>query len=421
MDSKKHSFKRWIMLSILCLGGGIIYQLPFLRFAYYIPMQKALGLTNMQIGNLSSVYGIVAMICYFPGGWLADRFSCRKMLAFSFVATGLGGFYFSTFPSYRMCIILHAFWGCVTIFTYWAALIKAVRMLGDSSEQGRLYGLLEGGRGLVSTLAGLAILNVFAKMGQDTYGLAWVINLYAGLSIIVGILTWFVLEDSEKEENPSSVLKDTILVVKDPRVWLIALIIFTTYSVYCGQTYLTPYVTTVYGASVAIGALLGIIRSYVLQMAGGATSGFIADKIGSSAKVLFVGYIMLIICLAIFIILPGNKALLPIVIVNMLVLGFVDYGMRGIYFATVDEVKISISVAGAAVGFASFIGYIPDAFIYTLMGNWLDKYPGQLGYKYIFIFLFVMEVIGLIVSMLLLRLIKKNSYHTSGEDFSIDK
>lgn len=106
--------------------------------------------------------------------------------------------------------------------------------------------------------------------------------------------------------------------------------------------------------------------------------------------------------------------------INEFNLGFVDYGMRGIYFATVDEVKISISVAGAAVGFASFIGYIPDAFIYTLMGNWLDKYPGQLGYKYIFIFLFVMEVIGLVVSMLLLRVIKKNAYHTSGE-VSIDK
>lgn len=418
MDSKKHSFKRWIMLSILCLGGGIIYQMPYLRYAYYIPMQTALSLTNTQMGNMMSVYGIVAMICYFPGGWLADRFSCRKMLSFSFIATGIAGFYFATFPSYNICIGIHIFWGIVTTLTFWAALIKAVRMLGDSSEQGRLYGLLEGGRGLVGTLAGLAILSLFTKMGQGTLGLSWVINIYAGSSIVIGIITWFVFEDSKKEKSPSSVLKDTISVIKDARVWLIALIIFTTYSVYAGQSYITPYVTTVFGASVAIGALLGIIRTYVLQMAGGPTGGFLADKIGSPTKVLFVGYIIMAICLGLFIILPGNKNLLVLVIVNMLAMGFAVFAMRGIYYATVDEVKIPIAITGAAIGFASFIGFTPDAFIYTLIGNWLDKYPGQLGYKYMFIYLFVVVVIGLLVSMRLLKVIKKNVYHTSATTVS---
>lgn len=376
-------------------------------------MQNALHLTNTQMGNMMSIYGIVAMICYFPGGWLADRFSSRKMLAFSFLATGLAGFYFGTFPSYNACIGLHVFWGVSTTLTYWAALIRAVRMLGDSSEQGRLYGLLEGGRGLASTLAGLGLLSIFAKMGQGTHGLAWVIDIYAGLSVVVAVITWFIFEDSKTEEKTNSVLKDTIAVVKTGRVWLVALIIFTTYSMFAGQSYLTPYVTTVYGASVAIGALLGIIRTYVLQMTGGPSGGFIADKVGSPTKVLFVGYIIVAICLGLFIILPGNKNLLMLVIVNMIAMGFVVYGMRGIYYATVDEVKIPATITGAAVGFASFIGFIPDTYIYTLIGNWLDKYPGQLGYKYTFIYLFVVAIIGLAVSVVLLKAIKNQSSRAS--------
>lgn len=415
MGNEKHSLKRWIMLCILCLGGGVIYQLPYLRYAYYIPMQQALHLTNTQMGNMMSIYGIVAMICYFPGGWLADRFSSRKMLAFSFLSTGLAGFYFGTFPSYNACVGLHIFWGVSTTLTYWAALIRAVRMLGDSSEQGRLYGLLEGGRGVASTLAGLALLSIFTKMGQGTHGLSWVINLYSSLSIIVSVITWFVFEDSTSEEkHDSSVLKDTIAVVRTGRVWLVALIIFTTYSMFAGQSYLTPYVTTVYGATVAIGALLGIIRTYVLQMTGGPSGGFLADKIGSPTKILFVGYIIIAICLGLFIILPGNKNLLVLVIANMIAMGFVVYAMRGIYYATIDEVKISASITGAAAGFASFIGFIPDTFIYTLIGNWLDKYPGQQGYKYMFMYLFVITIVGLGVSIVLLRVIKKQSAKTNG-------
>lgn len=44
------------------------------------------------------IYGAVAMLAYFPGGPLADRFSARKLMAASLIATSLGGVYFATFP-----------------------------------------------------------------------------------------------------------------------------------------------------------------------------------------------------------------------------------------------------------------------------------------------------------------------------------
>jgi len=57
-------------MACLCLSGGIIYLLPFLREVYYIPLQKALHLSNTQLGVLMSVFGTTALISYFPGGWL---------------------------------------------------------------------------------------------------------------------------------------------------------------------------------------------------------------------------------------------------------------------------------------------------------------------------------------------------------------
>lgn len=400
-------FKRWIMLIILAAGGGTIYQLPYLRYAYYDSMALSLGLNNTQLGIAMSLYGFVAMICYFPGGWIADRISGRKLLTCSFILTGLGGFFFATMPSYTSTLILHAYWAVTTTLTYWAALIKATRQLGDSSEQGRIFGLLEGGRGLFSTLFGLALLAVFTKLGADTFGLQAVIIGYSGLSILIGIITWFVFEDKNDGEKTGALVSDVVSVIKMPEIWLIALIIFSTYTMYAGQSYITPYITQVFGGSVTLGAFLGLLRTYFLQLAGAPVGGLLADKVRSSTRILVAGFIAILVCLVVFLLLPPKEAFLPIVIVTMIVMAFGVYAVRGIYFATIDEARIPMHLTGAAVGFVSLIGFTPDAFIYIVIGKWLDNNPGALGYRYMFIYMIVVGIIGFIVSLVFLGKLKK--------------
>ncbi len=126
-------------LFILAGGAGAIYFLPYMRTSYYDVMIEGLQLTNTQLGQISSMYGLFTILCYFPGGWLADRVSTRGMLGFSFVATGLGGFYYATLPGYNMLLVLHVFFGITTTLTFWAALIKAARLCGPKEVQGRVY------------------------------------------------------------------------------------------------------------------------------------------------------------------------------------------------------------------------------------------------------------------------------------------
>ena len=82
----------------------------------------------------------MATFSYFVGGIVADKFSARKLLTFSFIVTGLLGLWFSTFPGFTTSRIIFVLMGISTIITYWSACVKATRMLGDSSEQGRLFG-----------------------------------------------------------------------------------------------------------------------------------------------------------------------------------------------------------------------------------------------------------------------------------------
>ena len=76
----------------LIVAGEIIFGLPFGTSRYFRPtLLDVFGFTNTQLGDLFAVYGILAMIAYFPGGALADRFSARTLLTVSLIATGFGG------------------------------------------------------------------------------------------------------------------------------------------------------------------------------------------------------------------------------------------------------------------------------------------------------------------------------------------
>ena len=122
--------KKYGTLLLLAAGAGIIFQLPYIRETFYPQIQAAMNLSNAQMGLLSSGYATVALLSYFIGGIVADRFSARKLLTFSFLATGALGLWFSTFPSYNVARVIFVLMGISTIITYWSACIKATRMLG---------------------------------------------------------------------------------------------------------------------------------------------------------------------------------------------------------------------------------------------------------------------------------------------------
>ncbi len=144
--------RHWVIMGVLSFSGGIVFMLPFLQEVYYIPLAQALDLNNTQVGSLMSVFGGTAMLSYFPGGWLADRVSPRKLITGSLLSTGVAGFYFSTFPSYEISLAIHAIWGVSITFLFWGAMIRVTRNWATPEEQGRAFGILEAGRGLAATL-----------------------------------------------------------------------------------------------------------------------------------------------------------------------------------------------------------------------------------------------------------------------------
>jgi len=193
--------RRWLLITVLGFSGGIIFLLPFLFEAFYTPLGSALELNHTELGGLVSIFGLVSMFFYFPGGWFADRVSPRKLITMSMIGTGLAGLYFSTFPSYQISLAIHAFWGVCITFLFWGAMIRLARNSAPAEEQGRAFGTLEFIRGIAEGLTTTGLLVVFAWMGSTEQALSTVIVELSSVTIALGVLAWFVIEDVRPQDR----------------------------------------------------------------------------------------------------------------------------------------------------------------------------------------------------------------------------
>ena len=135
----------------LIVAGEAVYLLPFAITRFFRPtVLETFGLTNTELGTAMAVYGVVAMLAYVPGGPLADRFSARKLLALSLWTTAAGGLYMTSLPGFQESRWLWGFFGITSILLFWAALIRATREWGGHETQGRAFGLLDAGRGVLA-------------------------------------------------------------------------------------------------------------------------------------------------------------------------------------------------------------------------------------------------------------------------------
>ena len=142
-----------LYISTLVIAGEMVFSLPFHVTRFFRPtFLEVFDVSQTQLGDLFAVYGIAAMLSYFPGGPLADKFSARSLLSMSLFATAFGGLYLATFPGTVQLAVLYGFWGVTTIFLFWGALIRATREWGGHLAQGTAFGILDGGRGLVAAM-----------------------------------------------------------------------------------------------------------------------------------------------------------------------------------------------------------------------------------------------------------------------------
>lgn len=405
--------RHWLIMVVLSFSGGIIFLLPFLFEVYYRSVADALGLTNTEMGILFSAFGVTSLIVYFPGGWLADRISPRKLMTSSLITTGLGGLWFATLPTYEIVVAIHIFWGVSITLLFWGAMIRVTRNWAPPDQQGKAFGVLETLRGIGEASTHSVLLFVFAWLGSTEQALTVVITQLSLVIIALGVLSWFVIEDVSRDgasnnEMASVTLRDIIAVLKMPVIWLIAIVVLCAYCAYWGSFTTTPYSSDIFMTTVAVAGVISVGRMWLKPIAA-LIAGFVADAFGIAVSVAVL-FAVLVVCFSTIGLISPEPGKLPVVLINVAIVALAVFALRGIYFALLEEGGVPLAVTGTAGGIISAIGFTPDVFMPLFFGVITDSYPGADGYRYFYLVTSGFCAVGLVAAMTIyFRYVKKTA------------
>lgn len=356
------------------------------------------------MGNFFSIY-------------ISDRWSKKLLLPIGLVGIGLCGFYLSTFPSLYGIFFTWAMFSLFAEVIYWPVLLKAIRLLGTVSEQGRLFAFLEAGRGVVDIVVAYSALGLFILFGQGAIGFKAGILFFSFVCIVVGIASYFLLQDDiikTTDEAGNKVSKNkaawlgVIKACKSLEIWTVSFTIFAVYTIYCGLTYFIPFLKDIYGMPVALVGAYGIINQYGLKIIGGPVGGIVSDKVFKSpAKYICFGCALAAVCIFGFALLPHESMNIYLGLCLTLGIGAIIFSMRAVFFAPIAELGVPEDISGAAMSIACIFGYAPQMFAYALYGRMLDTHPGIEGYRIVFFMMSAAAVAGIAISWILVKMVQK--------------
>ncbi len=400
-------------MTLLCLmfAGEAIFSLPFHIARFFRPtVLAAFAIGNTALGDAFAIYGVTAMLSYFPGGLLADHWRARHLMTSALLATAAGGLYLASFPGPGGLKLLYAYWGVTTILPFWAAMIRSTREWGGAPAQGRAFGLLDAGRGLAAAaLAAIAVSLLGRGLAVDAVlddaaraaQLRVIVLFYTAVTASAGLACWCWVPGGPAPHAGTTLAGQWRAALAVPQVWRQATIVVAAYCGYKGIDNYTLYAVQVVGMG-EVEAARFVANAAWLRPVAALLAGLLADRWRASSclAALFAlaaaGY-----CLLGF--STPTPALRLLVVANLALSMAAVYGLRGVYFAALEQAKVPSTRTGVAVGLISVVGYTPDIFFAPVAGRLLDAAPGLPGHQHYFLLLAVIAGLGLGCSVALGR------------------
>lgn len=392
MENSK--LQRYFQFFLVVLAAGAIFPIIYLRTNYQETLLEVFGITLQQLNTIYSVLGIVWVAGYLPSGVISDKFSAKNLLVVSLLGTAAGGFWFARIPGFGGVAVIYGIWGLFSVFTFWSAHMKIVKLLSKPSEEGRFFGILDGGRGVVEALLASLAVFIFSRILGDSgeivdkrAAIVAVIYLYAVALTVVGILIWIFV----KEEGPDTTLRaeseqfrfsDVPRILRNSNLYLHGAIVFFGYAVFWTVYYIGGFLQTNLGAAPVT---VGTVTVAILWMrpVGGLAGGWFADKAGKTGTIA--------VCLGGAAVCLAFMALLPASLANGLffalaiVLGIFLYGIRGTYWSILGDNGFENSRMGTAIGAISLFGYLPDILLPQFNSMLFNRFGDEGGYNVYFL------------------------------------
>lgn len=391
---------------MLAFAVEVMNLLPYQMLGVFRPLfMDVLSLSNGDVGKIQAAFGIVSMMMYIPGGYLADR-CCRHHLMSHALWIIVGcGMYLCNLPqSITALMFLWMIMAVAFNLLFWSSLVACIRQAGGEFHGGIAFGLEQCARGVIATILSNVMLMLVGSASpaqrQDEFLL-----LLRVMTILAGMVALYFLLASDASsiyrEPEFKVIRFESIEGRSQTcpIMMMAVIIATTYIGNVTTGYFAQFAHDGVGLSIQEAGELATL-TFVMRACSPLLAGKAADTWGKSktAIVLFMGVTGSYMCLALTPISFMSSTTLAIEI--CCASAFV-FGLTSIYFSFLDELNLSQAETGWIVGILSTAGFLPgDVLLGPLAGHMLDAYPGETGFRILMFFAAGCGLIGLLATFI---------------------
>ena len=124
----------YLSLVSLGIGGSSIFLLMYVRYVFYDQMIETMGISNTQIGLLTTMSSFVGFVLTIPSGFIADHFDSKRLIIIALSSTAALCFIFAAFTTYPVAIAVWIGLGFSTGLGYWPSLIKFINGLAGPED-----------------------------------------------------------------------------------------------------------------------------------------------------------------------------------------------------------------------------------------------------------------------------------------------
>lgn len=400
----------WLRVVLLGFFQPMVYFVPYMYYTLGNQMADYFKTDLPTIAGFLALYGLIAMISYVPAGIFTDIVGAKRGIVFSMLATtGLLVWYASTSSTGQLQVIM-VLLAITTIFTFWSSWLVALAKAGSDEDQGKSFAY-----GYTVVALGNIVIGLVATaiVGNDASKIPLLVYIIAGIHLIGAIVFHFILPSnlgSSDDQDSKFKLAHLGEVLKTPGVWYVGIVVFAFYACLATTNAFNQLLSEGYGMSDAQASFVAVFRANGLGLVAGPILATIGVKMKSNAKLIRIVAVIEAVLIAALIFAPVNKSLIIMAIIIVLMVAFLQLGVRSIYFGQMAEAAIPNHILGTATGVISILAYSADTFIHTWVANFITNADGSwnaAGYTNVHMLQFALLAIGFIFTTLIIRQQKK--------------
>ncbi|MDA1074263.1 MAG: MFS transporter [Proteobacteria bacterium] len=418
--SSRKVFSNFLLL-VLC--SQFAFSVLAMKGALLPQMLELWQISKTQFGMLMSIYGVVHNVFYLCLAWAQDRFSPRILIPGNMILGGVTTFFLGTTTDFATLCFLFVMLSLWCEGAFWPAVLSAVRKSTSDANQGKVFGLLEGGRGGIELLQNVLSVGLYTALGYSLLGLELAFMVNAAIMIVLGIAAWFILPKETLLKSGSNtkmanreVAAGMSTMLRLPEVWLAGVVGFTVYMAYTSMPFFLTYLKDLHALPVIAISIFGIISTSGGRIGMALPAGFIASRfLGGATGGMRLGLLLVAVFCVGMTLLPAGDGYTWLAMATMMILALLIFFMRALYFAPFGEMGLPQRFSGSVIAIAAFLIYLPSSFAYLLWGWLLDNFEGAAGYHFMFGGLALVAVFGVAVAHLLQRRISLGASNNIAE------